>query len=67
MHGSLTIPIEKLISTEVGKGLTQSDALEVLEKQALETYAGPPEELAFLIRTEVATWTKVIKLTGLKP
>jgi tripartite-type tricarboxylate transporter receptor subunit TctC len=55
------------INAEVGKGLRKADALEVFEKQGLQQYAGTPEELASLIRTEVAKWTKVIKATGIKP
>lgn len=59
--------IVKTINAEVGKSLKQSDALEVLDKQGLDPYAGPPEDLASLIRTEVAKWTRVIKSTGIKP
>lgn len=59
--------IVKSINAEVGKGLRQADALEVLEKQGLEQAAGPQDEAASLIRTEVAKWTKVIKATGIKP
>ena len=59
--------IVKNINAELGKGLRQADALEVLARQGLEQSAGTPEELAFLIRTEVAKWTKVVKATGIKP
>ncbi len=59
--------IVKTINTEVGKGLRQPEALEVLEKQGLEQSAGMPEELASLVRSEVTKWTKVIKATGIKP
>lgn len=59
--------IVKTVNAEVGKGLRQGDALEVLEKQGLEQAAGPQEEAASLIRTEAAKWAKVIKATGIKP
>lgn len=59
--------IVKSINAEVGKGLRQADALEVLERQGLEQSAGTQEELASLIRTEVTKWAKVIKATGIKP
>lgn len=59
--------IVKSINAEIAKGLRQADALEVLEKQGLEQAAGPQEEAASLIRTEVAKWTKVVKATGIKP
>jgi tripartite-type tricarboxylate transporter receptor subunit TctC len=59
--------IVKIINAEIAKGLRQADALEVLEKQGLEQAAGPQEEAASLIRTEVTKWTKVVKATGIKP
>jgi tripartite-type tricarboxylate transporter receptor subunit TctC len=59
--------IVKGINAEVGKGFRQADALEVLEKQGLEQAAGPQDEAASLIRSEVAKWTKVIKAVGIKP
>jgi tripartite-type tricarboxylate transporter receptor subunit TctC len=55
------------INAEIGKGLRQADALEVLEKQGLEQSAGTQEELASLIKAEVAKWTKVMKATGIEP
>jgi tripartite-type tricarboxylate transporter receptor subunit TctC len=55
------------INAEIAKGLRQADALEVLEKQGLEQAAGPQEEAASLIRREVAKWTTVAKVTGIKP
>lgn len=59
--------IVKSINAEVGKGLRQADALEVLARQGLEQAAGTPEDLASLVRTEVTKWAKVIKTTGIKP
>jgi tripartite-type tricarboxylate transporter receptor subunit TctC len=59
--------IVKSLNAEVGKALRQTDALEVLEKQGLEQSAGTPEEVASMIRTEVAKWTKVIKTMGIRP
>jgi tripartite-type tricarboxylate transporter receptor subunit TctC len=59
--------IVRTINAEIGKGLRQPDALDVLEKQGLEQSAGTPEELAALVRSEVAKWTKVIKATGIEP
>ena len=58
--------IVKSLNAEVEKGLRQPDALEVFEKQGLEHSGGTPEEVASLIRTEVAKWTKVIKRMGIK-
>lgn len=59
--------IVKSLNAEVEKALRQPDALEVLEKQGLEHAAGTPEEVASMIRTEVAKWTKVIKTIGIRP
>jgi tripartite-type tricarboxylate transporter receptor subunit TctC len=57
----------KSINAEVGKGLSQPDASELLERQGLELSPGTPEEVASMIRTEVARWTKVIRTLGIKP
>ncbi|MBI4189257.1 MAG: tripartite tricarboxylate transporter substrate binding protein [Betaproteobacteria bacterium] len=59
------VAIVKRISEEVGKGLSQADALEILEKQDLQQEAGTPEALAALVRTEVTKWAKVIKAAGI--
>ena len=59
--------IVKSLNAEIAKGLRQPDALELLEKQGLELSPGMPEDVASMIRTEVAKWTKVIKTMGIKP
>jgi tripartite-type tricarboxylate transporter receptor subunit TctC len=59
--------IVKSLNAEVGKGLRQTDALELLKKQGLEHSAGTPEAVASMVRTEVAKWTKVIKTMGIRP
>ena len=59
--------IVKSLNAEIVKGLRQSDASEVLEKQGLEHPANTPEEVAAMIRSEAAKWTKVIKTMGIKP
>jgi tripartite-type tricarboxylate transporter receptor subunit TctC len=40
---------------------------EVLEKQGVEPAPGTPEEVASMIRTEAAKWTKVVRTVGIKP
>jgi tripartite-type tricarboxylate transporter receptor subunit TctC len=57
--------IVRRVSEEVGKGLQQSDALSVFEKQGLQAAAGKPEDLAALVATEVARWAKVIKAANI--
>jgi tripartite-type tricarboxylate transporter receptor subunit TctC len=58
--------IVKTLNAEVGKGLRQPDAAELLEKQGLEYSPGTPEEVASMIRKEAAKWTKLIKTMGIK-
>jgi tripartite-type tricarboxylate transporter receptor subunit TctC len=59
--------IVKSLNAEIAKGLRQPDASELLEKQGLELSPGTPEEVASMVRSEVAKWTKVIKAMGIKP
>jgi tripartite-type tricarboxylate transporter receptor subunit TctC len=59
--------IVKSLHAEVGKGLRQPDAVEVLEKQGLEQSSMGTNELGSFIAQEVAKWAKVIKATGIKP
>jgi tripartite-type tricarboxylate transporter receptor subunit TctC len=58
--------IVKTLNAEVGRGLRQPDAAELLEKQGLEYSPGTPEEVASMIRKEAAKWTKLIKTMGIK-
>jgi len=59
--------ILKSLNGEITKGLRQPDASELLEKQGLEPSPATHEEVASMIRTEVAKWTKVIRTMGIKP
>ena len=49
------------LADQVSKGLRQNDALDVFEKQGLQTAGGRPDELAVLVAAEVSKWAKVIK------
>jgi tripartite-type tricarboxylate transporter receptor subunit TctC len=57
----------KSLNAEVQKGMSQPDVSEVLEKQGVEPAPGTPEEVASMIRTEAAKWTKVVRTVGIKP
>jgi tripartite-type tricarboxylate transporter receptor subunit TctC len=59
--------VVKSLNAEIGKGLRQADASELLEKQGLEQAPGTPEEVAAMIRSEAAKWTKVIRAMGITP
>ena len=57
--------IVKRINAEIGKGLSQPDALELFEKQGIDSTSSTPEALAALVKTEVTKWAKVIKEAGI--
>jgi tripartite-type tricarboxylate transporter receptor subunit TctC len=59
--------VVKTINHEVGKGLRQPDASEILHKQGLELSPGTPEEVAAMISFEFTKWRRVIKAIGIKP
>ena len=59
--------VVRSLNAEIVKGLKQADASDALEKQGLEHAPGTPEEVASMIRAEVAKWTKVIRTMGIKP
>lgn len=59
--------IVRTLNAEVVKGLKQADASEALEKQGLEHAPATPDEVASMVRGEVAKWTKVIRTMGIKP
>jgi len=54
--------IVKSLNAEVGKGMSQPDVSEVLDKQGVERSPGTPDEVASIIRIEAAKWTKVIRM-----
>ena len=55
------------LNAEIAKGLRAADTLAFLEKMGLEQNAGTPENLAGMIRSEVAKWTEAIRVAGIKP
>jgi tripartite-type tricarboxylate transporter receptor subunit TctC len=59
--------VVKTINAEIGKGLKEADASEMLEKQGLELSPGTPEAVAAMIGSEFSKWTRVIRTIGIKP
>ncbi len=59
--------IIKRLSEVIVKGLNESDAMGVFQKQSLEQASGTPEALGAIVRTEVARWPKVVKSAGIEP
>ena len=60
-------PIVKRLNALVREGLAQPEAKAAMDKQDLDATPSTPEELANLVRTELAKWAKVIKVAGIKP
>lgn len=54
------------VHADVVKGLKQADALDVFTAQGLDQATSTPEELAAMVKTELAKWTTVIKAAGIK-
>ena len=46
--------------------LQDAQMREFLAKQGMTSAGGPPERLAELVRRELARWTRVVKLAGIK-
>jgi tripartite-type tricarboxylate transporter receptor subunit TctC len=54
------------IHGEVTKALAQADLKERMFGLGLEVTPGTPEELAALVKSDIAKWTKVIREAGVK-
>jgi hypothetical protein len=52
---------------EIVKALAQPDVRAKLADQGLEPIGNSPEELAAVIRSETATWAKVVKDANIQP
>jgi tripartite-type tricarboxylate transporter receptor subunit TctC len=57
--------VDKL-AAEVGRMQTQADVKEQLNAQGIDPLSSSPEQLAALIKSDSARWSKVIKETGVK-
>jgi len=55
------------VSQEVSRMQAQPEVREKLVAQGIEPMTTTPQELAALIKTDLARWSKVIKETGIKP
>lgn len=59
--------IVKRLNALVHEALAQPDVVATMQKQDLEIVPGTPEDLAKLVRTELAKWGKVVRASGMKP
>lgn len=59
--------IVKRLNGLVREALAQPDVVATMQKQDLDVVPGSPEDLARLVRSELAKWAKVIRAAGIKP
>lgn len=59
--------IVKRLNALVREALAQPDVVATMQKQDLEIVPGTPEDLAKLVRSELAKWGQVVKASGMKP
>jgi tripartite-type tricarboxylate transporter receptor subunit TctC len=57
--------IDKL-STEIARIVAMPDVQEYLAKQGMDPFSSTPEQLATLMKTDMAKWAKVIKTANIK-
>ena len=54
------------LSNELARIVAMPDVLEFMDKQGLNPFFSTPEQLAALMRTDMAKWAKVIKTANIK-
>jgi tripartite-type tricarboxylate transporter receptor subunit TctC len=54
------------LNAETIRGMNQTDVRERLAGQGLFVKTGTPAELAVLMQSEIAKWSKVVKAANLK-
>jgi tripartite-type tricarboxylate transporter receptor subunit TctC len=59
-------PIIHKLSTEIVRILALPEVLDYLAKQGMAPYGSTPEQLAALMKTDMARWAKVIKTANIK-
>ena len=58
--------IVRRVNQDIARGLAAPEMRERLANDGIEPGGGPAEEFAAMIRSEIATWSKVIKTAGIK-
>ena len=59
-------PIIRKLSTEIVRILALPEVLDYLAKQGMAAFSSTPEQLAVLMKTDLARWAKVIKAANIK-
>jgi tripartite-type tricarboxylate transporter receptor subunit TctC len=54
------------LSTEIARIVATPDVQEYLAKQGLSPFSSTPEQLAALMKTDLAKWARVVKTAGIK-
>ena len=54
------------LNAEVVRGLQRNDTRELLATQGADSMSGSVDEIAALVRSELAKWAKVVSGLGLK-
>ena len=54
------------LSTEIARIVAMPDVQEYLAKQGMDPFSSTPEQLAALMRTDLAKWAKVIKTANIR-
>ena len=58
--------VVNILNTELNRLLQQADTRERLNSHGLVPVGGPPADLTEYLTSEIARWTKVVKVTGIK-
>ena len=58
-------PIVKRLNALVRQGLAHPESKTIMDAQGLDATPSTPDELALLVKTELAKWAKVIKAAGI--
>ncbi len=55
------------LNTEIGKALQSSEVAVQFRLQGYEPLLSTPDEMSARIKTEIATWTRIIRDAGIQP
>jgi len=59
-------PVIGKLSTELARIIAMPDVQDYLSKQGMNPFSSTPEQLAMLMKTDMAKWAKVIKTANIK-
>ncbi len=59
-------PIVVKLSTEIARVMAMPDVLDFLARQGMDVFSSTPEQLAALMKTDMARWSKFIKSANIR-